>query len=212
MASIRDWLYSQQYQIALALQRLSEPLAAQTLESSQVSLLGGFQAPLDKWEPPYQEVLQAFQELDPDYRLREPFNWDWRNVQYHFVGGHLCPAIEPGTVSRDFGPFRVYEVHGKQDDVPLAPSSDVCLVLAEEEVFRLGNSAQSEMDSSALLAFVDFWMARREQAIQKIKEYLQTIEEPEHRALLQRVLSQQESSLLSVAHAVDELKRSNHAI
>lgn len=135
-----------------------------------------------------------------------------RNVHYYFVGGHLCPVVYPGTFQRDIGKFRLYEVHECEDEVFLAPFSDVCLVVSEQEVLRLGNCAQSEMDPSALLTFVDFWIVRREQAIQKTKEYQQTIEEPEYRALWQRVLSRQESSLLSVAHAVDELKHSNHAV
>jgi hypothetical protein len=210
--SIHVWLYHQHCQIALTIQRLSESLAIDLLEASQASL--------DEEVPHYQEVLQAFremvpeafQEMDPDYRLRRRLNWQQRNVRYHFVGGHLCPAVEPGTLSRDFGPFRVYEVQEHQYGVPLAPSSDVCLVLAEGEVLWLGKSDQSEIDSSALLTFVHSWMAAQEQTIHRIKGHVQTAADPKRRARLQRVLSRLESSLLSVARAVDELKRSNHAV
>jgi hypothetical protein len=210
--SIHTWLYHQQCQIALTIQKLSEPLAIDQLEAAQASL--------DEEVPRYQEVLQAlremvpeaFQETDPDYRLSRRLNWQLRNVRYNFIGGHLCPAVEPDTVSRDFGQFRVYEVHEIKAGEHLAPYYDVCLVVAEEEVLWLGKSDQSEIDSSALQAFVDAWMAAQEQSIQGVKEHMQTVADPERRARLQTILLWQESSRLAVAHAIDELKRANQAI
>ena len=141
-------------------------------------------------------------------------------MQYHIVGGHLCPVVKPDTFRRDVGKFRLYEVRERQDDrlfaplddVYLAPFYDVCLVISEKEVLRLGRIVQSEIDCSALQAFLDAWMAAQEQSIQRIKEHMQTVADPERRARLQRILSRLEPSLFAVSRAADELKRPDHTI
>jgi hypothetical protein len=195
---IRSWLQSQAHQIAQTKQWMSETQDTYIIEK--------YQAQLDKREPQYKMVLQALQEIDPSAHIEEPRALYQRNVSYSFDHNNVFPTVEPGTISRDFGLFRIYEVHESRNGEELPLSHDVCFIPSNGDVMRLGNLRLPDMSFSSLMSFLHSWLASRERALQKAKERLLTTTDPEGVARLQRIISWNEDSFFPVLHAVEKLE------
>jgi len=198
--SIHFWLVGQQRQIAQARLLMKEATDEQTLEH--------FQVLIDQWQSRYVKVLQAFREIDPDYQeeagpLPKP-----RNVEYRLVNGRVCPVTTPGTYSKRYGKFCLYQVEKDTEEATSSNSTyDVCLIDSHGGVTRLGEMviANGEDDYAALLAFLRSWLTQQEHGIERIKERLQTTKDFELRAKLQKILSWEEPWFTQVQRAFAEL-------
>ncbi len=196
--SIHSDLRSQAHQIALTKQWMSE--------TQDTYLIEKHQARLDKLEPRYKMVLQALQEIDPSAHIEEPRANYQRNVSYRLVGGSIVPVVEPGTISRDFGLFRIYEVHESWNGKTRPLSYDVCFVPPNRDVMRLDNPSLSDMRFSSLMSFLHSWLASRERALKGMKEELLTATDPELVAELPRIIAWLERSFFPVLYAVEKLE------
>jgi hypothetical protein len=198
IARILSWLQSQSHRISQAIQWMSE--------TQDISDIEHFQSLLDEWETRYKIVLQALQEVDPSAQVEEPDTNYQRNVNYRLIDGNIFPVVEPGTLSRDFGPFRIYEVREYRNGEALPPSHDVCFVSPNSDVLRLGNTSLPDMSLSALMSFLYSWLALQERAIQGVKKRLLTATDPELVTRLQKIESWQESIFFPVSHAINNLE------
>jgi hypothetical protein len=196
--SIHSELRGDAHQIALTRQWMSETQDPYIIEKHQ--------ARLDKLEPQYKMVLQALQEIDPSAHIEEPRANYQRNVAYRLVDGNIVPVVEPGTLSRDFGPFRIYEVHESRNGEELPLSHDVCFVPPNGDVMRLDNPSLPDMRFSSLMSFLHSWLASRERALKGMKEELLTATDPEMVAELPRIIAWLERSFFPVLHAVEKLE------
>lgn len=199
IAHILSWLQSQSYQIFQTRQWMRE--------TPDTYRIGKFQALLDRWEPRYKIVLQALQEIDPSAQGLE-INYQ-RNVNYSPRDGNLFPVVEPGTLSRDFGPFRIYEVHVSRNGEALPTSHDVCFVSPNGAVLKLNTTNLPDMSLSTLQSFLYSWLAMHKRAIQGAKEELLTATDPELVTALQSLKSWLEHTFFPVSHAVEHLERTS---